>query len=87
MLENNMRVMATEEGQVNLEMANLRGKIEDNKDKIQKNKVLPYLVANIGEVIEIDRDETETNERGMRDETKKKAVIVKTTTRQVRAFV
>lgn len=83
MLDNNMRIMSTEQSQVNLEMATIRGRIEDNKEKIQKNKVLPYLVANVGEVIEVDKDETEDVEGGMDEENRKKmAVIVKTTTRQ-----
>lgn len=82
MFENNMRVMNSEFNQLGHEMATIRGKVEQNKEKIQKNKVLPYLVANIGEVVDVQKDETEDNHGPMASESRmKKAVIVKTTTR------
>ena len=82
MLDNNMRVINSESAHLSHEMASLRGKVEENKDKIQKNKVLPYLVANVGEVIDIQKDDTEDNYGAMAQESRtKKAVIVKTTTR------
>lgn len=58
---------------------------QENKDKIKKNMQLPFLVSNIAEIF--DPTEEGVGEDGattdMHAESKTKAVVIKTTTRQV----
>lgn len=66
------------------EVAQFTVKIKDNQDKIEKNRVLPYLVSNVVEVIDVEPEE-EQDEGAMNanNNVDGKCVIVKTTTRQV----
>lgn len=84
MLDNNMRIMRNERSRVEHEVAQFTVKIKDNQDKIEKNRVLPYLVSNVVEVIDVEPEE-EQDEGAMNanNNVDGKCVIVKTTTRQV----
>lgn len=64
-------------------------KILENKTKIKNNKMLPYLVSNVVEVLDIDPDKDETEmeaaEGGQLDldaQRRGKCAVVKTSTRQ-----
>ena len=73
--ENNMRIMKNEERQVDHEKAQLNLSIKENKEKLQNNKVLPFLVANVVEILEnngLDKEENESNV----------TAVIKTSTRQ-----
>ena len=50
LLDNDIRIMRSEENRINHESNAQRERIKDNKEKIKLNKQLPYLVANIVEV-------------------------------------
>lgn len=83
MLEDNVRYMRTEKAQVLHEMAQIKGQIEDNKEKIKNNKQLPYLVSNVVEIIDVEPEEEE--EGANQEQTSQltgKCAIIKTTTRQ-----
>ena len=83
MFENNIRIMRNEFADVEHGCAQLQVKTNDNNDKVTKNKVLPYLVSNIVEVLEVDAEENEGS--GVTELTTQvtgKCVIIKTTTRQ-----
>ena len=72
-------------------------KIKDNKEKIEMNKQLPYLVGNIVEVFIIiiylffqlldvdplDEEEQEGSNVDLNDTRKGKCAVIKTSTRQV----
>lgn len=54
MLENNIRATVSEKYSVERALMVSEREIEDNKGKIRLNKQLPYLVANVVEVCEIN---------------------------------
>jgi 26S proteasome regulatory subunit T5 len=64
-------------------------KIADNKEKLKKNTTLPYLIANVVEVLDLPPDADEAERRAQEgrmdidiDPDEYKAVVVKTTSRQ-----
>ena len=82
----NMRIMRREYNEVEHQCAEYQVKIKDNEDKIKQNKVLPYLVAHIVEVLEVEPEDADVEDMGAGDNTTRitgKCVIIKTTTRQV----
>jgi 26S proteasome regulatory subunit T5 len=84
MLDGNMRIMRNEKSRVEHECSQFLVRIKDNEDKIEKNRVLPYLVANIVEVIDMKpEDEIDPEAVQNKDDFPSKCAIVKTTTRQV----
>jgi len=84
--ENNIRVMKFEAKRLEHEKSAQEEKIKENNEKIKMNKQLPYLVANVIEILDLDpNDEVETEEGGNVDLTSQitdKCVVVKTSTRQ-----
>jgi len=50
MLENDIKIMRSENMRLMHEQSSMKEKIKDNSDKIKQNKVLPYLVGNVVEV-------------------------------------
>ena len=53
LLDNEIRVLKEESNRLSLELSGLKDKVKENKDKIKLNNQLPYLVANIVEVLEV----------------------------------
>jgi 26S proteasome regulatory subunit T5 len=86
LLENNIRVMKSEIMRLQHEAATMKERLQDNIEKIKLNKQLPYLVANIVEILDIEKDE-DADEEGSNidlDSTRKgKCAVVKTSTRTV----
>lgn len=58
--------------------------IKEIQKKIDEGKVLPYLVSNIVEILEVENDTSDTPEDLLKDEPKQKmkCVVIKTSTRQ-----
>ena len=52
MIDNDIRIMKSEMQRIRHESESQREKIKENHDKIKLNKQLPYLVANVVEVLE-----------------------------------
>lgn len=50
LLDNDLKVMKSENMRLMHEQTAMREKIKDNTDKIRQNKILPYLVGNVVEV-------------------------------------
>ena len=73
MFEDNIRIMRSEEAQLKAEHNNIKLDIKDSEDKVAKNRVLPYLISNVIELLEGQGEEESPN---------KTAAIIKTTTRQ-----
>ena len=51
-LDNNIRIMKSDINGIKHESAQQKLHIKDNKDKIKTNKALPYLVANVIEIVD-----------------------------------
>jgi 26S proteasome regulatory subunit T5 len=74
--ENNVRIMKGEESQISHEKHQLTLLIEDNKKKLENNKQLPYLVANVVEILD------NTDPKYREDHEHHTTAIIKTSTRQ-----
>ncbi len=97
LLENDLRVMKSEIIRLQHEQASMAEQLADNVEKIKLNKQLPYLVANVVELLEVedeeegeDFDEEEEEQEASAKQDKKmktkkmnKCAVVKTTTRTV----
>lgn len=85
LLENDIKIMKSEQLRINHEHLAAKEKIKDNVEKIKLNKQLPYLVANIVEILDLDTAD-EAEEEGANidlDAARKKCAVIKTSTRQV----
>ncbi|TPX52044.1 hypothetical protein SeMB42_g01681 [Synchytrium endobioticum] len=85
LLENDVKVMKSEQARLTHEHAAQKEKIKDNKEKIKLNKQLPYLVANVVELLDMDpADEPEEDGANIDLDAhrKGKCAVVKTSTRQ-----
>ncbi|KAI8587612.1 26S proteasome regulatory subunit 6A [Geranomyces variabilis] len=85
LLENDIKVMKSEQMRITHEQNAMNERIKDNKEKIKLNKQLPYLVANVVEILDMNPDE-EPEEDGANIDLdahrKGKCAVVKTSTRQ-----
>ncbi|KAI9789013.1 MAG: 26S proteasome regulatory subunit 6A, partial [Piccolia ochrophora] len=85
LLENDLRIMRSEHQRLTHEKAAMNEKIKDNTDKILNNRQLPYLVANVVELLTMDPT-AEAAEEGANidlDATRVgKSAVIKTSTRQ-----
>ncbi|MBW0477666.1 hypothetical protein O181_017381 [Austropuccinia psidii MF-1] len=85
LLENEIKIMRSENQTLSHEANMMFEKIKDNTDKIKNNKQLPFLVANVVEILDIDPDVHETEEGAQVDldsVRKGKCAVIKTSTRQ-----
>ncbi|KAL3918638.1 MAG: hypothetical protein SGPRY_005936 [Prymnesium sp.] len=85
MIENEIKVLKNEAARLNHEKQSNAEKIKENTDKIKLNKQLPYLVANVVELIDMELEE-EPEEDGANVDLdahrKGKCCVLKTSTRQ-----
>eukprot|EP01027_Heterolobosea_sp_BB2_P027274 GEZU01042582.1.p1 GENE.GEZU01042582.1~~GEZU01042582.1.p1 ORF type:complete len:430 (-),score=134.49 GEZU01042582.1:202-1491(-) len=85
LLQNQIRVLKNDISRLSHEKATMVAKVKENKEKIKLNKQLPYLVANIVEILDQDpSDEPEEDGANvdLDSHRKGKCVVVKTSTRQ-----
>merc|ERR1711939_1023424 len=85
LIDNDLKVMRSETMRLNHERSKMREQIKDNTDKIKNNKMLPYLVGNVVEILDIDPDADEAGEGANVDldaQRKGKCAVIKTSTRQ-----
>jgi 26S proteasome regulatory subunit T5 len=86
LLENDVKIMRSEQMRLMHEHNSMKEKIKDNSEKIKRNKVLPYLVGNVVEILEMDPDIDEDSEEGanvdLDSRRKGKCAVIKTSTRQ-----
>ena len=57
LLNNDIRVMKSDVQRITHESRGQRDRIRDNQEKVKLNKQLPYLVANVVEVLEPDAED------------------------------
>ncbi|KAG5361336.1 26S protease regulatory subunit 6A [Yarrowia sp. C11] len=83
LLENEIKIMKSEFQRLSHERNTMNEKIKDNADKIENNKVLPYLVGNVVELLDM---EGEVAEEGANVDVEAsrvgKSAVIKTSTRQ-----
>lgn len=81
--ENEVRIMKSDMNRIKHEAKEQMAHVKDNKEKVKMNKVLPYLVANVIEIIEpyVDPDE-DGAAMDANTPLADKGVVVKTSTRQ-----
>ena len=84
MLENEIKVLRNETARLRHEQEAQKEKIKENTEKIKLNKQLPFLVANVVELLDLPEDETEEDGANVDlDATRKgKSCVLKTSTRQ-----
>ena len=57
LLNNDIRIMKSDVQRINHESRGQRERIRDNQEKVKLNKQLPYLVANVVEILEPDAED------------------------------
>jgi|Transcript_17255 26S proteasome regulatory subunit T5 len=86
LLNNDIRIMKSDVHRITHESVGQEGRIKENLDKVKMNKQLPYLVANVIEILEPDaEDGLEAEENDATDPNagrKMRSAVVRTSTRQ-----
>ncbi|CAM9204659.1 unnamed protein product, partial [Ectocarpus sp. 8 AP-2014] len=86
LLDNEIRIMRSDQDRIRHESATQKDKIKENKEKIKLNKQLPWLVGNVVEILDPEDDPEEEEEDGGAqdiDATRSaKSAVMKTSTRQ-----
>ncbi|KAF8510360.1 26S proteasome subunit P45 [Hysterangium stoloniferum] len=83
LIENDIKVMRSETLRLQHEQSTMKEKIRDNGEKIKQNKVLPYLVGNVVEILDVDPEGEEDGANQDLDSMRKgKCAVIKTSTRQ-----
>ncbi|KAJ3491681.1 hypothetical protein NLI96_g534 [Meripilus lineatus] len=83
LLDNDIKVMRSETLRLGHEQSVMKEKIRDNGEKIKQNKVLPYLVGNVVEILDVDPEgEEDGANRDLDSMRKGKCAVIKTSTRQ-----
>lgn len=86
LLENEIKIMRTENQRIGHELQQQKDKIKENAEKIKVNKTLPYLVSNVIELLDIDPQdlgEGDGDNIDLDSQRKGKSAVIKTSTRQV----
>lgn len=83
-LDNEIRIMKSDISRIKHESLQQQAHIKDNKEKIKINKVLPYLVANVIEIVDpyFDPNEEDGSVTDISGIPEGKGAVVKTSTRQ-----
>ncbi|EIW81020.1 26S proteasome subunit P45 [Coniophora puteana RWD-64-598 SS2] len=83
LIDNDIKVMKSETLRLQHEQSTMKEKIRDNGEKIKQNKVLPYLVGNVVEILDMDPDAEEDGANQDAESMRRgKCAVVKTSTRQ-----
>ena len=85
MLENEIKVLKNETMRLQHDQQSNKERIKENTEKIKLNKQLPYLVANVVELLEQDPNDEPEEDGGNIDldaHRKGKCCVIKTSTRQ-----
>ncbi|WBW74477.1 19S proteasome base subcomplex ATPase subunit Rpt5 [Schizosaccharomyces osmophilus] len=84
LLENDIKVMKSEYQRLTHEKSTMVEKTKENQEKVANNKMLPYLVGNVVEILDMPSEEEEVQESANQNlETRVgKSAVIKTSTRQ-----
>lgn len=83
MIDNEVKMMRQENLRLGHERDQMVDKIQDNTTKIKQNKVLPYLVSKVVEILDVDAEAQEGAAHNEHNAKKSKCAVIKTSTRQV----
>jgi len=86
MIESEINVHKQDVAQLRYRIKDKEEKVKDNKEKIKLNKALPYLVAHVVEILDVNDEEEGEEEDGactdVDSQKKGKVAVIKTSTRQ-----
>jgi len=82
LIDSEVRLLKNELMLLQQEQKSMKEKIKENQEKLKMNKQLPYLVAHIVELLELDPETEEDGAAVDLDSKRKQCVVVKTSTRQ-----
>ena len=84
LLDNEIRIITSEAQRLSHEAQGLTARINENVSKIKLNKQLPYLVANVVEILSLPKDEEDEDGAAQVTDlpSETKSAVVKTSTRQ-----
>ncbi|KAI0802081.1 P-loop containing nucleoside triphosphate hydrolase protein [Irpex lacteus] len=83
LIDNDLRVIRSETLRLQHEQNVMKEKIRENGEKIKQNKVLPYLVSNVVEILDLDPEAEDDGANRDQDASRKgKCAVIKTSTRQ-----
>merc|ERR1711953_942473 len=84
LIDNECKMMRSEHVRITHEITTMKEKIKENKDKVKVNKTLPYLVANVIELLHVEGEDQEEDGANvdLDAQRKGKCAVVKTSTRQ-----
>ncbi|GMK55371.1 hypothetical protein CspeluHIS016_0204270 [Cutaneotrichosporon spelunceum] len=82
MIDNEVKMMRQENLRLGHERDQMLEKIQDNTTKIKQNKVLPYLVSKVVEILDVDAEAQEGAAHNEHNAKKSKCAVIKTSTRQ-----
>jgi len=87
LLDNDIRIMKSEVVRISHEKQAQEDKIKENTEKIKMNKTLPFLVANVIEILDVDPEDLGVEEVDganvdLDSQRKGKCAVIKTSTRQ-----
>ncbi|CDW84941.1 26s protease regulatory subunit 6a [Stylonychia lemnae] len=82
--EAEIRKTKTQITRINNEIKNYDLRVKENKEKLKLSTQLPHMVANVGEILDVEEDEEDKDTSGFKQENvskTRKAMVVKTTGR------
>ncbi|KAL7424799.1 26S proteasome regulatory subunit 6A [Cryptotrichosporon argae] len=82
LIDNEVKMMRQEHLRLAHERDQMVEKIGDNTTKIKQNKVLPYLVSKVVEILDVDEEVQEGAAHNEQNAKKSKCAVIKTSTRQ-----
>lgn len=85
LLDNECSYMKSEHQRINHEIESMTASIKDNNDKVKQNKVRPWLVANIVEILDLQTEEDKEEDGASMSvdaQREGQTAVVKTSTRQ-----
>jgi len=84
LLENDIKALKNDASRLNLEQKREKERIKENNDKIKLNRQLPYLVGNIVEILDLEKEDKEEDGANIDLDAQRegKSVVIKTSTRQ-----
>jgi 26S proteasome regulatory subunit T5 len=83
LVDNEVKMLRQEHVRLCHERDQMVEKIQDNTTKIKQNKVLPYLVSKVVEILDVDAETQEGAAHNEHNAKKSKCAVIKTSTRQV----
>ncbi|EPX72700.1 19S proteasome regulatory subunit Rpt5 [Schizosaccharomyces octosporus yFS286] len=84
LLENDIKVMKSEFQRLTHEKSTMVEKTKENQEKVANNKMLPYLVGNVVEILDMPSEEEDAQESVNQNSEARvgKSAVIKTSTRQ-----